>query len=59
MKLRFTITTKLGQLAFDDEAIRVTAPSLPGHAYCAAYYKIPETCQAVVVADQVAEVEVA
>ena len=86
MKIRITLTTKPGQLAigetitltkeptnaFDSEAIRVTAPSMAGHAYVAAYYrirkpgtwsagrlldKIPEIVSAVVVADQVAEVE--
>ena len=86
MKVKITLTTKPGQLpigetitltkepenAFDNEAIRVTAPSLPGHAYVVAFYKIrkpgtysagrlldkiSETTTAVVVADQVAEVD--
>ena len=58
----------------DGEAIRVEGPRIVGHAYVAAYYKlrkpgtysagrlidkIPDTCQAVIVADQVGEVEVA
>ena len=58
---------------FDDEAIMVTSPDLFGHGYVAAYYKIrkpgtvsagrlldkiPDRTTAVVVADQVAEVEV-
>ena len=88
MKLKFTITTKPGQLkvgeiikltkepqnAFDTEAIRVESARLAGHAYVAQFYKIrkpgtfsagrlldkiPDTVTAIVVADQVAEVEVA
>ena len=87
MKLKFTITTKPGQLAigetiiltkepgnaFDSEAIAVTTSMGAMKAYVAAYYKlrkpgtysagrlldkIPDTVNAVVVADQVAEVEV-
>ena len=87
MKLKFTITTRPGQLlvgeiitltkeptnAFDNEAIKVDAPSIENHAYVAAFYKlrkpgtvsagrlldkIPDTIGAVVVADQIGEVEV-
>ena len=68
------ILTKEPHNAFDNEAIRVEGPRIVGHAYVAAFYKlrkpgtysagrlldkIPETCQAVVVEDQVGEVEVA